>query len=71
METFNIFETSSTDNVKKPENNSAILNETGKGENSLAEEFFTAQKDFYRHYVGDSSVAIKLSSEAPQEVRRF
>ncbi len=68
----NIFET--IKNGKKPEDDLVDLGEVKNGEidkdkTSLAEDFFAAQKDFYRHYAGDSSVAIKPSSEAPQEVR--
>lgn len=38
------------------------------GKSSFAEKFFATNEDFYRHYAGDSSVAIKPASEAPQKV---
>lgn len=37
-------------------------------QSSFAEEFFLAQKDFYRHYAGDASIEIKPASEAPVDV---
>ena len=39
-----------------------------KKKSSFAEEFFSSQKDFYRHYAGDASIEIKPASEAPQDV---
>ena len=62
----NIFEV--VKNGKKLGEDSVDLGETGKDKSSLAEEFFATQKDFYRHYAGDSSVSIRPASEAPQEV---
>lgn len=39
-----------------------------KKQSSFAEEFFLAQKDFYRHYAGDVSIEIKPASEAPEDI---
>lgn len=43
-------------------------NKTDEKQSPFAEEFFRAQKDFYRHYAGDASIEIKPASEAPQAV---
>src|SRR3989338_10152147 len=43
-------------------------NNKDKKQSSFAEEFFRAQKDFYRHYAGDASIEIKPASEAPGDV---
>lgn len=43
-------------------------NNKDKKQSSFAEEFFLAQKDFYRHYAGDASIEILPASEAPVDV---
>jgi len=43
-------------------------NKKNEKQASFAEEFFLAQKDFYRHYAGDVSIEVRPASEAPQNV---